>query len=102
MARIYEVEEKKEHLDKFKVSGKSKTEYARENNIPEATFRAWIKEEQYELFGTVEMIQEGNETILKKQPKPIIFCDEKIRIELKEGFNKDFLRKVIEVLINDR
>ena len=51
MARNYSEDEKQEYLDKYKVSGKSKTTYARENGIPEATFRAWIKEEQYGMFG---------------------------------------------------
>ena len=35
MARIYSEEEKRTHLDKYKVCGKTKTEYARENDIPE-------------------------------------------------------------------
>ena len=35
MARNYSKEEKREYLDRFKVSGKSKTIYARENGIPE-------------------------------------------------------------------
>ena len=35
MARNYSEEEKREYLDRFKVSGKSKTIYARENGIPE-------------------------------------------------------------------
>ena len=51
MARNYSEEEKQKYLDKYKVSGKSKTTYARENRIQEATFRAWIKEEQYAMFG---------------------------------------------------
>ena len=37
MARIYSDEEKRLHLDKYKVSGKCKTEYARENDIPEVS-----------------------------------------------------------------
>lgn len=38
MARIYSDEEERLHLDQYKVSGKSKTEYARCNDIPDATF----------------------------------------------------------------
>ena len=37
MARIYSDEEKRLHLDKYKVSGKCKTEYARENDIREVS-----------------------------------------------------------------
>ena len=42
-------------MDKYKVSGKCKTKYARENDIPEATFRAWVKEENISDFGMLEM-----------------------------------------------
>ena len=37
---------------------KVKTTYARENGIPEATFRAWVKEEQYGMFGAIEINQQ--------------------------------------------
>ena len=37
MAKKYSEEEKRKYLDAFRVSGKTKTAYARENNIPEAT-----------------------------------------------------------------
>ena len=55
MSRNYSEEEKQELQDKFKVSGKSKTEYARENGIPEATFRAWVKEEIYSNYGVLDV-----------------------------------------------
>lgn len=97
MARNYSEEEKREYLDRFKVSGKSKTIYARENGIPEATFRAWVKEEQYGMFGALEINQQ--EQITQKQlVKSIIFCNENIRIELKEGYDKEYLRKIVEVI----
>lgn len=100
MPRNYSEEEKQELLDQFKVSGKSKTEYARENGIPEATFRAWVKEEAYANYGVLDVgIAEQAPT--KKVVRPIIFANENIRIELREGFDKAFLRKMIEVLIND-
>lgn len=101
MARTYSEEEKRLHLDKYKVSGKCKTEYARENDIPEATFRAWIKEENYANFGILEMntSEPGKVT---KLVRPTIFANENIRIELREGYDKEFLKKIIEVLINDK
>ena len=37
MARVYSNEEKAEYLAQYQASGKNKTEFARENDIPEAT-----------------------------------------------------------------
>ena len=101
MARTYSEEEKRVHLDKYKVSGKCKTEYARENDIPEATFRAWIKEENYADFGILEMNESEPEKVVKLV-KPTIFANHNIRIELREGYDKEFLKKIIEVLVNDK
>lgn len=102
MARIYSDEEKRLHLDQYKVSGKSKTEYARSNDIPEATFRAWVKEENYSDFGMIETETNDNGKVVTKIVKPIIFVNENIRIELREGYDKDFLKRIIEVLVNDK
>lgn len=100
MARIYSDEEKRLHLDQYKVSGKCKTEYARDNDIPEATFRSWIKEENYSDFGILETGSSETEKVTKIV-RSTIFANETIRIELKEGFNKEFLKRIIEVLVND-
>ena len=97
MARNYSEKEKIEYLDRFKVSGKSKTIYARENGIPEATFRAWIKEQQYGMFGAVEINQQ-EQASQKQLVKSIIFCNENIRIELKEGYDKEYLKRIVEVI----
>ena len=101
MARIYSDEEKQAHLDQYKVSGKCKTEYARENDIPEATFRAWIKEENYSDFGILEANSSESEKVTKIV-KPIIFANENIRLELREGYDKELLRRIIEVITNDK
>lgn len=43
----------------------------------------------------------------EKQPvmsnilKPIVFASSKIKIELQEGYDKNLLRSVVQVLIND-
>ena len=102
MSKSYSEEEKRKQLDAFRVSGKTKTAYARENDIPEATFRAWIKEEEYQTFGAIRINDEVTPVPTKVKKQSTIFSSEDIRIELKEGFDKEFLRKVVEVLINDR
>ncbi len=103
MSRNYSEEEKNQHLDQYKVSGKTKTEYARTNDIPEATFRAWVKEEAYSKYGILEeTVNSENNTATAKFVKPIIFSNENIRIELREGFDKEFLKRIIEVLVYDK
>ena len=99
MSKMYSEEEKRSYLDSFRVIGESKTAYARENNIPEATFRAWVKEEEYQTFGVIRINNETPAVVTTKK-QSTIFSSENIRIELKEGFNKVFLRKVVEVLIS--
>lgn len=102
MSKIYEEEEKRMYIDAFKVSGKTKTAFARENNIPEATFRAWIKDDEYLSFGAIRVNSDIITQSIKNKKQSTIFSCENIRIELKEGFDKEFLRKIIEVLINDK
>ena len=52
--------------------------------------------------GTGVVTVSGTDGIAVKVVKPIIFANENIRIELREGFDKGFLRRIIEVLINDK
>ena len=47
------MKKKKSHFDR--LCAVKKTEYARENNIPKTTFRAWVKQEQYYIFGEIEV-----------------------------------------------
>ena len=103
MSKIYSEEEKQAYLGSFKVSGKSKTAYARENNIPEATFRAWIKDEYCQLFGAIDInpIVTQTQNSKKENKQSTIFSCNNIRIELKEGFDKQFFKRIVEVLIND-
>ena len=100
MSRIYSEEEKSEYLEAYHKSGKSKTEFSRENNIPEATFRAWINNENRSVYGMID-VKKLEEYQAKRAESPTVFINSKIRIELQEGYDKDFLKSVIEVMIND-
>ena len=79
MSKAYE-EEKRMYLDAFNVSGKTKTAFARENNIPETTFRAWIKEDEYLTFGAIQLNNNSQANIrnikiickCKKFPKKLL------------------------------
>ena len=86
MSRNYSEEEKREYLDRFKVSGKSKTIYARENGIPEMVgsigsqtavannmqivqgIKQGVKEAIQEAdFNFTNVVNVGNETLYKGQ-----------------------------------
>ena len=100
MANVYSEEEKQKHLDQYKASGKTRTEYARENSIPEATFRSWVKDERLATYGMLDF-NTSEPNVCSKLPRPKIFADEYIRIELRHGYDKQFLKRIVEVLSSD-
>ena len=99
--RSYEKEEKQAYVEDYRKSGETLAKYARENGIPQSTLKGWIKEEETLSFGAIE-IKQSNTVIPKSTKSATVFVCENIRIELKEGFDKNFLRRIVEVLINDK
>lgn len=100
--RTYTEEEKMNYVADFKERGMSITEYAKEMDIPDTTFRDWVKVDRNLGFGKVNINKTftsvAQSTDMPK--KPMVFVNENIRIELKQGFNKQFLKQIIEVLCN--
>ncbi len=97
--RTYEKEEKQAYVEDYKNSGETIARYALENGIPETTLRGWIKEDQELTFGEIE-IKPSTPPLPKVTKRATVFATENIRIELKENFNKELLKKIVEVLIN--
>lgn len=100
--RTYTEEEKMKYVAEFKASGMSMNEYAKEVDIPETTLRDWIKVDRELGFGKVNINKPLSEVtgITNMVKKPMVFVSENIRVELREGFDKNFLRQIIEVLCN--
>ena len=99
--RTYEKEEKQAYIEDFKNSGESMSRYAMEKGIPEATLRGWIKEDRELTFGAIE-VKSSNVPLPRIAKSATVFATENIRIELKENFDKILLKKIVEVLINDK
>ena len=103
MSREYAAEEKIAYVEEYENSGMSIAEFAREKRLPASTLRSWLRLNQAMTFGEINLSQTTSitktATIVPK--KPTVFVSDNIRIELREGFNKDFLRRIVEVLIND-
>lgn len=98
--RTYEKEEKQAYVEDYKNSGESLARYALEKGLPETTLRGWIKEDKELTFGAIE-IKPSSSPLPKISKSATVFATENIRIELKENYDKELLRKIIEVLIND-
>lgn len=95
---VYSREEKQAIVDEYKNSGKSLKSFTNEKGIPSSTLRGWLKEEQNLTFGVIEV--NGSKPPVPRTIKPAtVFATENIRIELKEGFDKELLKSIIEVLL---
>ncbi len=95
----YTQEEKEKYIKDYKESKLSITQYIKKANIPEATFRGWITKENMQIFGEVKL--DENTTNQIENESSIIFEMEKIKIELKKGYNKKILKSLMEVLIDN-
>lgn len=99
--RAYSEAEKAILIDEFNESELSITQFSKQHDIPVSTFRGWLNAGELS-FGAIDVRPTQPQNITnKKLAKTMIFVSENIRIELKENFNKDFLKKIVEVLVND-
>lgn len=96
--RKYTDQEKEKYLEEYQKSNLSQRQYAKRKGIPLSTFNAWIEKKTDIKFGEIQI--ENNETTTSIRNSKVFITDT-IRIELKNGYNKEFLKKVMEVLIAD-
>ena len=93
--RIYSQEEKEKYVEEFNNSNENQTTFARTRGIPEATFRGWLK---YQNHGDIDF---GSISLDELQNEDNIFFSFKcqnISIELKKDFDKEMLKKIMEVI----
>lgn len=102
--REYSKEEKMAYVEEYKVSGMSQKAFARQKGIPDTTFRGWLRLERAMAFGEIELKPTIAPVVTEKTMQPVkktmVFAKDDIRIELKEGFDKELLKKIVEVLID--
>ena len=83
-----------------RVMLEKKREYTREKNIPASTFRGWLTREIEIRFGELNLEEVSpNKTTPSKTST--VFITDKIRIELKEGYDKNLLKSLMGVLLNN-
>lgn len=102
----YSEEEKKEWIEEFKHSGKSASEFSKKIGVPPTTFRDWIRKEMNKCynnsFGEIKVLDNFETSNITNYESQIKYCGSKITIILEKGFDKEFLEKVVEVLVNDK
>lgn len=74
-------------------------QYAQQNGITENNLRQWLEEDKDATFGKLSM---DTMALQFNVEKTIIFKNKNINIELREGFDKEYLKQIVEVLINDK
>lgn len=96
----YEKGEKQAILEEYKRSGRSLKGSAEEKGILASTLQGWIKDDKNLIFGAIE-VNSSNPPLPRTIKPAIIFSTEKMRIELKEGFDKELLKSIVGVLLHD-
>lgn len=74
--------------------------YAKEKGIADTTSSGWIKADRNLEFGAIE-VKNSVPPLPRTIKLATVFATENMRIELKEGYNKELLKFVIGILIND-
>lgn len=103
----YSEEDKKRWIEEMKHNGKSAQAYAKEIGIPDSTLRFWLRKEMNskykESFGAIKIVEDTTPIdSTNNTGSSIKYYGSKIKIELEKGFDKEFLKKVVEVLVNDK
>ena len=96
--RKYTDKERERYLAEYQNSDLTVSQFAREKGIPASTLKGWLNKETDIRFGELQTEENTRTTMLRPNK---VFITENIRIELKYGYNKEFLRKVVEVLMED-
>lgn len=92
----YTMEEKEKTIEEFKTSNLSMREFLRIKGIPSSTFRGWLDKENKIRFGEINI---GNDDVRIPPPRATtVFLNDTIRIELKDGYDKQFLKSILEVI----
>lgn len=71
-------------------------DYAKQKKLREETLRKWLQENKDATFGKISTnLMAMNFNVEKK----IVFKNESIHIELCNGYNKEYFKKIVEVLM---
>lgn len=95
----YSNKEKQHFIEDYRNSGLNIEQYSNKNAISENNLKKWIQEDKEATFGKLSTDTLSLDFNIEKT---IVFKNKNMSIELKEGFDKEYLKKIVEVLINDK
>ncbi len=107
----YSEENKKKWLEEFKNNNKPASQYAKEIGIPASTLRFWARKELNSCynnsFGEIKILDNANVVsnvaeVDNNNEKQIKYYGNKVTIILEKGYDRVFLRKIVEVLVKDK
>lgn len=101
MKKKYTEIEKQEYVRKLKSSGQSVEDFARNNKIGISTICRWRKKYPQEYFGKLELNNSETKIEVQEKTYDIVFATDNIELYLKEGYDKNILRNIVEVLSLD-
>ena len=78
---------------------RNQAQYSNENRMSKTSQNNWQKQGEQFVFGQINT-RIKNQNIARVDEKKTVFSNETLRIELKEGFDKDFVLKIVKVLID--
>ena len=78
---------------------KNQAQYSNEKRMTKTLQKNCQNPGEQFVFGQINT-RTKNQNISKVDEKKTIFANETMRIELKEGFNKEFVLKIVKVLID--
>ena len=102
----YSIAEKIAYVEEYRESGLSQSQFAKTKGIAPTTFSGWLRLERALAFGEIDLnksnithVETTTNTKVINIKKSTIFVKDDIRIELKEGYDKELLKKIVEVLV---
>lgn len=101
--KLYDDKKRSEILEEFKKSGKTAYGFCKEKKLSLVTLKRWLSKENSETFGIIYKKDKLEESIRKNETMTCatIFKNDKISIELEKGYDRNFFKKVIEMILND-
>ena len=95
--RKYSRDEREHHIEQWRESSQSKSEYSRQNNIPPTTFFSWTRKKQIRGNKPQFIEVKFNKPIQTEENKIELFIGKRI-LRMRENISPEIIRNLITAL----